>query len=203
MTIPQDNYFMLFFPHHSFFLRSNLCFLTCLDSTILDIPVLTGVSSPSETLHKGLYQFDDSGNVSVALCSVWLYLLCFVAVVLVHRISFHALFLSMGGWDSSWDLYSAPLVRLSWFFGPMEVDLISSWRILIISWEDFSSLMSSSRWSFIIQHFAHTYFRHFHYNFDLQSECKYYVVLLPTPSCYSITISLYNVKSVKLPQWLR
>jgi len=52
--------------------------------TILEIPVLNGVSSTSETLHKVLYQFDDSGNVSVALCSVWLYLLCFVVVILVH-----------------------------------------------------------------------------------------------------------------------
>jgi hypothetical protein len=112
------------------------------------------VSSSFESLHKELYRFDVSGNVSVALCFVWLYLLCFIAIVLVQRISFHALFLSLVGWDSLWELYSTPLVRLSWFFGLMEVDFISSWRILIISWEDFSSLMSSSRWSFVMQHFV-------------------------------------------------
>ena len=154
VTIPQGNNFMLFLFQYSLFVIH------------LMLPYVFGihhpwffctywVSSPSESLHKELW-FDDSGNVSVTLCSVWLYLLCFIAIALVRRISVHALFFSLEAWNSSWDLYWTQFVRLSWFLGPIEVNLIYSYSCRI-NCVDFSSLMSIYNWSFILKHFPHIF----------------------------------------------
>jgi hypothetical protein len=179
MTLPQDNYFMLCFPHHSFTIQLMLPYLLGL-LPFLKFLYLLGYRLLPKHYTKG-YIGTMIVGLSVVLCSEWLYLLCFVAVVLVRRISFHALFLSLVGWDSSWDLYSAPLVRLSWFFGPMEVDFISFWRVSDYQLGRFLVHLWAVLGDLSIYNTLRKYFHRFHYNFYLQSECKYYVLLLPTP----------------------